>query len=171
MPLEKQFWQISPGRKERGLWPEFSENNIIAIGWDDLGDLRNYPSMDELEKEIRRRWDEGLNSARSCWYFSRGIKKNDVVVAKHGASKEIYGIGKVTEEYDFKDEREIFKHVIGVHWYVKFDDTVKVDTSKAFVQWTAHSLSKIRANALIGCLFKLLEVPRKEFPYNGDKRR
>lgn len=144
MPQEKQFWQISPGRKERKLWPEFSKNNIIAIGWDDLGDLRKYSSIDEVEKEIRRRWNEGYNSARSCWYFSRHIKKNDIVVAKYGASKEIYGIGKVTKEYNFNDEREIFKHVIGVHWYIKFEDSVKVDTSKEFVQWTVHSLSEER---------------------------
>jgi MoxR-like ATPase len=138
-----RFWQISPGRKERGFWPEFSENNIIAIGWDDLGDLRKYSSVDEVEKEIKRLWNEGQNSARSCWYF-RNIRKNDIVVAKYGASKEIYGIGRVTEEYDFKSEREFFKHVIGVHWYIKFDDTVKVDVSKDFVQWTVHSLSERR---------------------------
>lgn len=144
MPLETQFWQISPGRKERKLWSEFSRNNIMAIGWDDLGDLREYSNIDVLEKEIRRRWNEGFNSARSCWYFSRQIKKNDIIVAKYGASKEIYGIGKVTKEYDFKDEREIFKHVIRVHWYIKFDDSVKVDTSKEFVQWTVHSLSEKR---------------------------
>jgi len=144
MPPERAIWQISPGRKERGLWPEFSRNNIIAIGWDALGDLTDYPSMDELEKELGRRWDEGLNSARSCWYFSRSIKKNDIVVAKHGASKEIYGIGKVTEEYKRDERRELFKNVIGVHWYVKFDDTVEVDVSRDFVQWTVHSLSEER---------------------------
>lgn len=144
MPLGKQYWQISPGRKERNLWPEFSKNDIIAIGWDELGDLRKYSGMDDLGKELKRRWNEGRNSTRSCWHFSRNIKKNDIVVAKHGASKEIYGIGKVTKKYDFRDEREIFKHVIGVHWYVKFDDTIKVDVSKQFVQWTVHSLSEQR---------------------------
>jgi len=142
MPLGKQCWQVSPGRRRQNLWPEFSKSNIIAIGWDELGDLRKYSSIDDLEKELRRRWDKGSNSARSCWCFSRDIKKDNIVVAKHGASKEIYGIGKVTEEYDFKDERETFKHVIGVHWYVKFDDTIKVDVSKLFVQWTVHSLSE-----------------------------
>jgi hypothetical protein len=25
------YWQVSPGRKERGLWPEFKSKNIIAI--------------------------------------------------------------------------------------------------------------------------------------------
>jgi len=142
MSLGKQYWQVSPGRRKQNLWSEFSKSNIIAIGWDELGDLRKYSSIDDVEKELRRRWDEGRNSARSCWHFSRDIKKDDIVVAKHGASKEIYGIGKVTKEYDFRDEREIFKHVIAVHWYVKFDDTVKVNVSKLFVQWTVHSLSE-----------------------------
>jgi hypothetical protein len=54
----QNIWQISPGRKERGLWPEFKSGNIIGMGWDELGDLSIYASDIEIESALKRIYHE-----------------------------------------------------------------------------------------------------------------
>lgn len=144
-----RFWQVSPGKKERGFWPRFKSDNIIGMGWDDLGDLGRFTSKNDIENALKRTYvyPEGsspINHVNSIWIFFQLIKKGHIIVAKKGASKEIYGIGRVLREYHFAEDRERFKHVIDVDWIIGFDERVKVETSKQFVQWTAHSLSASR---------------------------
>lgn len=99
-------WQISPGREEQGFWPEFKNRNIIAMGWDDLGDLRQYSSEKDIENALRKHYpvdypkdNYPTNDINSIQVFSRLVKKGDIVVAKKGASKEIYGAGFHSEFY------------------------------------------------------------------------
>jgi 5-methylcytosine-specific restriction protein B len=121
---EMKYWQVSPGREKRGLWPEFKSNNIIAMGWDDLGDLRDYDTGNEIKtkqnilKALKKHYTyttDPLNDVNSIYVFFKEIKPGHIVVAKKGYSKEIYGIGKVLKGYRFDSSREIFKHVISVN--------------------------------------------------------
>jgi len=144
-------WQISPGREEQGFWPEFKNRNIIAMGWDDLGDLRQYSSEKDIENALRKHYpvdypkdNYPTNDINSIQVFSRLVKKGDIVVAKKGASKEIYGVGKVTNEYHFDESRESFQHVIDVNWIIGFDSRVTVKTAKEFLQPTAGALKPAR---------------------------
>jgi uncharacterized protein (DUF2461 family) len=144
-------WQISPGREERGLWPEFKKSNIIAIGWDRLGDLKKYTTDKDIENALKRHYPDSyprdtypVNDINSIKIFYQSIKKRDIIVAKKGATKEVYGVGKVTDEYYFDESRETFKHVIGVNWVIGFDGRVTVRTSKRFLQPTAGDLKRVR---------------------------
>lgn len=117
------------------------------MGWDDLGNLKKYSTEDDIENALKKYYpidypkdSHPWNAVGSIKVFSQLIKEGHVVVAKKGASREVYGIGKVLHEYHFAEDRERFKHVIDVDWIIGFDDRIEVETSKEFVQWTAHSL-------------------------------
>jgi MoxR-like ATPase len=146
-----KFWQVSPGRKDRGYWPEFKSANIIAMGWDRLGDLSRYTNDEAIEGALRRHYPTDYpkgrypaNDIRSITVFSRLIEKGDVVVAKKGASRQVYGIGRVQREYHYDKSRERFQHVIDVNWVIGFDERIEVKTSREFVRWTADSLTQAR---------------------------
>lgn len=147
------IWQISPGRYRDKLWPEFRNNNIIGMGWDELGDLNQYKSKLEIEEALRSTFPDyytpnkkPLNDINSCWYFSHQIEIGDIVVAKYGHTKKIYGIGKVIKPYNFDTSREYYKHIRGVKWYITFDDPIEVNVTSRFVQWTVNSLSSEKFN-------------------------
>jgi len=139
-----KIWQISPGRWTNEQWREFKKEEIIAIGWElKLGSLLNY-DRDSLTEEIRSRYNEGRHSVDSCWSFSREIKKGDIIVAKKGSSREVYGIGVAKTEYEFKRERQNYKHMMSVDWTIAFDERIEVDVEKRFVQWTVEPLTEER---------------------------
>ena len=149
----KVFWQISPGEEKDGFWPEFREKGIIAMGFAELGDLSRYSTKEQLEKPLKEFYDEGRNSVNSCWTFSKEIKPGHIIVAKHGSSRKLYGIGRALVAsnsrdgkscFEFDDSRQRYKNVIRVKWYVAFDEPFEVNTSKQFVQWAAHTLEKDR---------------------------
>lgn len=164
------IWQVSPGREERRLWPECKKSNMIAIGWDDLGKLTDYSTREEIENALKKVYpgsylpnSSPLNDVNTIWMFSRLIKKGDVIVAKKGASKEIYGIGKVLGEYHFDPSRDVFKHVIDVDWVISFDNKIKVNVSRNFVQWTANKLGLERFNEVKTSILKKYPHHRPSF--------
>jgi hypothetical protein len=144
LDIGETFWQISPGEKGEGLWPEFIEKGIIAIGWDKLADLNEYSSKQQLEDALKKLNDGGTKDANSCWLFSHEIRPGNIIVAKLGNSKSLYGIGRVLGPYRFDNIRPRYKHVIEVKWYVQFDQPFEVNTSTQFVQWAANTLEKER---------------------------
>jgi 5-methylcytosine-specific restriction protein B len=86
-----RFWQISPGREERGFWLEFKNANIIAMGWDRLGNLKTYSTEKEIENALRKHYPTDYpkdkypgNDIKSIKIFSQLIKEGDVIVAKKG---------------------------------------------------------------------------------------
>src|SRR5947207_3076473 len=47
----KQYWVIAAGPKG-SLWDDFLENNLCAIGWDDLGDLAKFADREQIRQEL-----------------------------------------------------------------------------------------------------------------------
>lgn len=115
---EARYWALGVGEDGR-LWNEFQEKGIAAIGWDDLGDLRAYPSQEAIAAAIAERRGPGApeprNDSLACFQFSRIIKNGDYLVAKIGR-RRILGIGVVESDYIFDPSREEFSHVRRVRW-------------------------------------------------------
>jgi predicted RNA-binding protein with PUA-like domain len=63
---EKQYWLYAPGENARN-WEEFYNEGIMALGWDEIGDLTQYTSRDQIKKAL-------VNA-----YGGDGSKKNDVL--------------------------------------------------------------------------------------------
>ena len=70
------YWVISPGEYSR-LWDQFHAEDLIAIGWDYLGDLKNYDSKEAVERKIAEQRADGVrpvNDTKAVWDFYREIQ-------------------------------------------------------------------------------------------------
>ena len=111
------YWIYSPGKGAK-IWDECYDNNIMAIGWDALGDLRNYNSKDEIKQEMKQRYDPSssyINSACATWEFANEMKPGDIVFAKNGMHL-IIGRGVVKSDYIYDPQRKEFKNIRKVEW-------------------------------------------------------
>ena len=113
----RQVWLIAPGPNAM-YFDQFYEKGIVAIGWDYLGDLFKYESIEQIREAIREheRPDENpTNKARACHQFAHDMRVGDVVFAKRGR-REIVGYGIVASDYRYEAERGTYKQVRSVEW-------------------------------------------------------
>ncbi len=120
---ETHYWLYSPG-EQASKWQEFYNEGIMAIGWDELGDLENYTdrkSILEALIENYRRGEDQRNNVSAIDDFCNGENKiniGDIVIVKKG-TKTLLGYGRVTSDYYFDEEREKFLHCRQVKWLKK----------------------------------------------------
>lgn len=111
------YWIYSPGKGAK-IWDECYDNNIMAIGWDAIGDLRDYNSKDEIKKVMNQYYDPSrsyIHSACATWEFANEMKPGDIVFAKNGMHL-IIGRGVVKSDYIYDSERKEFKNIRKVDW-------------------------------------------------------
>lgn len=112
-----RYWIYSPGERAR-IWDECYDNNIMAIGWDALGDLCDYNSKGEMKQKMKQCYDPSrayINSACATWEFANEIKPGDIVFAKNGMHL-IIGRGVVKSDYIYDPQRKEFKNIRKVEW-------------------------------------------------------
>ncbi len=113
----QKVWLIAPGERAR-LWPDFVKEKIAAIGWDDLGDLREYANKQAIADKIREVYErEGTptNDMLACFEFSQVMQPGDLIFAKQG-TRTLVGVGIIQGPYEFRSERNEYKHVRAVDW-------------------------------------------------------
>ena len=111
------YWLYSPG-DGAGIWNECYESGIMAIGWDKVGDLRQYKSKAEMKLAMKEHIDPDrpyTMAAHATWQFVHEMKPGDIIFAKKGMHAVI-GRGVVESEYEFDDTREEYKNVRKVKW-------------------------------------------------------
>ncbi len=111
------YWIYSPG-DGASIWDECYSQEIMAIGWDKIGDLTKYQSKDEMKQAMKDLIDSQYswkNAGHATWQFAKEIKPGDVVFAKKGMHS-IIGRGIVTSEYRFDNTRAHYKNVRSVNW-------------------------------------------------------
>jgi hypothetical protein len=115
---EPRVWVAAPGRGA-DRWDEQRAQGVLAIGWDELGDLRTFDSLDAVRDALRAGRADGApepsNDARCCWDFANEMKPGDHVFAKKG-QKKVVGFGVVTSEYLHDAERADYQHLRKVDW-------------------------------------------------------
>lgn len=115
-----KYWVYAPGRKAVH-WEEFYANGIMAIGWDSLGDLNNYSSIEQITqklKEIEGTTSSKRNDANANFDFKQGIRKGDIIIAKKG-KRDYVGFGVVTSDYYYDSSREYYQKCRSVEWIKK----------------------------------------------------
>lgn len=125
MNQNRKVWAYAPG-EQAVKWDEFYEKGIIGIGWDDLGDLRNYKNKSEITSAIKRIYPgEGSrkNDSTANHEFVDIMKPGDLVIAKTGRST-LLGYGFVTSDYYFDIEAEDYKHRRKIDWKLRGEWTV-----------------------------------------------
>ena len=116
----KNYWLYVPGTSG-DKWEEFYEKGIMAIGWDELGDLVKYKSKKEIElklSSIHNSEQKKTNDALANFEFANSISIGDVIIAKKG-NTELLGYGKVTSDYYYADSSPEFKSRRQVKWLKK----------------------------------------------------
>ena len=119
----KCYWLYSPG-EQAVKWEEFYNEGIMAIGWDELGDLENYTNRKSILEALINNYGGGedqRNNVSAIDDFCNGenkINKGDIVIAKKG-TKTLLGYGKVISDYYFDEERAAYKHCREVKWLKK----------------------------------------------------
>lgn len=111
------YWLYSPGENAH-IWGECLEKGIMAIGWDEIGDLNQYASKTEMKQAMKEHIDPSkpyTMAAHATWQFAREIKPGDIVFAKKGRATVI-GRGVVQSGYEFDDSRADNKNVRKVNW-------------------------------------------------------
>src|SRR5699024_11324937 len=94
------YWIYSPG-ENAVYWDEFYDQGIMGIGWDKIGDLRNFNSKEAIKEEMRRTIDSScsfINDGHATWQFLHEMIPGDIVLVKKGLTK-LVGKGIVQSEY------------------------------------------------------------------------
>jgi restriction system protein len=100
----RRIWVIAPAdstKKEawEKTWEYDLNNNVIAIGWGEMGDVSSF-NENQLKQKIDITFPECKTGTKtlffnSVWNFLHNIQIDDIVIARRG-TKRIAAIGKVT---------------------------------------------------------------------------
>ena len=112
------YWLYAPGRGAH-MWDEYYEQGVMGIGWDELGDLRDYQSKMEIRSRLQELNDSDskfFNAVQIAWQFANDVKPGDIIFAKRGMS-EILGRGVVEGDYAYDPEvSEEYPNLRCVRW-------------------------------------------------------
>ena len=111
------YWIYSPG-DGAAIWDECYNAGIMAIGWDEIGDLSTYGSKDEMKQAMKEKIDPSKpykNAAHATWQFVHDMKPGDIVFAKKGMHL-VVGRGVVESGYQYDPSRQRYKNVRRVKW-------------------------------------------------------
>lgn len=117
-PSGRSIWKIAPGDKAK-WWDQCLEGGYICVGWNELGDISGL-SQEEFHgrmKEAQKQFpDWGRQGMQQVFTFANEIKQGDIVLANNGTSR-VVGIGAITGDYYYVDEKEFgYCHRRAVEW-------------------------------------------------------
>jgi hypothetical protein len=112
-----RVWAIGAG-EGAAQWPIFQAQGRIAIGWEDLGDLRQFETQDSLQEAIKRIYDrqqQPWNDSLACFQFCHQMAVGDEVFVKQGRSR-VLGYGRIVGEYEYDATVPDYRNVRRVEW-------------------------------------------------------
>lgn len=139
--------KIAPGERAM-FWPQCLESSYICVGWDDVGDLTQYPTKEAFREAFREHYPyngvehQVSRKANELWTLME-LQPGDTVIANRGVS-EVLAVGKVNDTgYLWRPEREHYKHTVGVDW-----DTSQAKPIPPVKGWATTTVSKVPATLL-----------------------
>jgi 5-methylcytosine-specific restriction enzyme B len=131
----RRIVKIAPGPEAR-YWNDCLRGEYICVGWDEVGDLSEYPSFEDFRPAFEAKHPysgnqgQATRKAQEVWTLTE-LEPGDLVVANWGTSA-VVGIGVVREPgYQWQPERPEYKHTVNVDW----DD--RAERSIEPVRWWA----------------------------------
>lgn len=114
------LWKVQAGKygEQEAI---ILEHNIVAIGWNDVGDLSKVSSRDELERHFKETYPEATpNSAANqigqIWAFKARIKVNDWIAVPL-KNRSAIAVGVVQSGYEYRqDLGDNVHHTRRVKW-------------------------------------------------------
>lgn len=112
-----RYWIYSPGDQAM-YWDEFYKQGIIAIGWEEIGDIKQYSSKAEIRQALKDKFGGDtsfVNATHAVWQFAYEMKPGDIVFAKKGKSI-LVGRGIVESDYVFDSARSTYNNIRKIKW-------------------------------------------------------
>lgn len=148
---EETYLKVAPG-ENANQWLQCLEEGIISIGWNEVGDITQYPDYEEFKsafiEKVPLADNKKVTKANEVWQFYN-LKHGDKVIANKGTSK-ILGIGTVTKGYEYRDDIEPYKHVVYVDWEVVYDNSLSIPKQGYWAMSTVREVSKKEVLKWIG---------------------
>ena len=121
------MWMVRAGVGNRSFDP-FMENNLVSIGWSDVGDLTQYETREAILDAVKTHWPEWkpqghVNAAGMLYRFLNEINVGDHVIT-YNKQRRVYAVGTIDGEYRFDPE------------FDEYDPNVRP------VKWIAHDISR-----------------------------
>lgn len=138
----KNGWMIRAGNGGR-YFDDFKDNDCVAIGWNSLGDLRNYNSPEALKEAYIQHFGNAkpgrtANALAMIRKFRDDIKQGDTLITYSQEHRE-YLVGEDLGQYEFRPEPEQvgeFQHIRKVKWLGRI-------SRDQFSQATRNSLGSV----------------------------
>ena len=102
--MKKRMWMVRAGEGAQFI-NEFKENNVVAIGWKECGDLTNVNSQAEIKELVRKCYGEQKEgtiaiSAGQVYRFRSVFKQEDLVITYNSQERK-YLVGEITSDYQY----------------------------------------------------------------------
>ena len=113
----KHYWLYAPG-ENAFLWDEFYNEGIMGIGWDKVGDLKQFKNREHIMHTLQKLYQDSgkhYNDTLALWEFANEMKIGDIVICKKGRN-QIVGCGIVISDYIFDQNRSQYKNIRKVNW-------------------------------------------------------
>lgn len=142
--------KIAPG-EEAKYWGDCLVGGYICVGWDEVGDLREF----ESKEAFRTRFDQEFGDqyynrnasvttrkANEVWTLME-LEPGDLVVANKGISK-VLAIGEVVEPgYEWSEQREEYRHLVRVKWDTTYEQQLEPQKN-----WAVKTVADVPATLL-----------------------
>jgi 5-methylcytosine-specific restriction protein B len=134
----KRVVKITPGENAK-YWSDCLENGYIRVGWDQVGNLREFGGKEDFEVEFRNKFSRTYNNkelkrtANELWRLAE-LEEGDIVVASRGIS-HILAVGEVVSPtYEWNPELSEYRHTVRVKWDTSLEQDI--DPQKRWGQVT-----------------------------------
>lgn len=107
--------KIAPGERAE-LWEVCRAEGRIRVGWEDVGDLRKYPSQDDFITAFRIHYPSSAVSTAYALWGLLDLQPGDLIIANRGQS-EVLGVGEVVAPgYEWAPDHVWAQHSVRVRW-------------------------------------------------------
>ena len=136
--------KIAPGHNA-DLWEDCLANGYIRVGWDEVGDLREFETRDQFNAKFADAFSalykgngpKISEKAGEVWLLSE-LVPGDIVIANQGTSR-VVGIGTVTDRgYEKRDDLGQYTHTVGVAW-----DATQARDIDPIKRWAFKTVAKV----------------------------
>ncbi|NDI99980.1 restriction endonuclease [Flavobacterium sp. LaA7.5] len=142
-----KIWMVRAGSGSY-LLDEFLTNDIVAIGWNDIGIIEKGTSYEDLKELLRSSYPNDSNgrlgqSTGQIWRLFKDFKVGDKVIT-YDSNSRVYYIGEIKSGYKYSD-KYTYNHYRDVEWY---DCSIERD------------YLKVDSKNTLGSILTIFEVPK-----------
>lgn len=119
MEEEQRMWVVRAG-EGAAFFDEFKNKNVVALGWNEVGDVSNVKGPEEIKKLFREKYPNYSNgklgiSAGQLSRFKFELNPGNYVVT-YDPEKREYLVGKISSGYEWNPALLEYRHIHKVEW-------------------------------------------------------